>query len=80
MPRPDTKERVYQAFFETESDSTPEEIADQAGVTKRTAKKWIERLSTEGKIKQTRSIGRTNLYELAPEGEVEEHDKLKTES
>ena len=79
MPRPNSRERVFKAFFEMENDSTPEEIADKAGVTKRTAKKWISQLEEIGKIKQTRTIGRTKLYELASEIEVDKQDEIKAE-
>lgn len=66
MPRPEKKRKVLKAFYESESDLAPEEVANKAGTSRRTAKKWIEKLEVEGEIIKTREIGRTSLYKLAP--------------
>lgn len=80
MPRPDAKDRVHEAFLEMENDSTPGEIADKSGVSRRTAKKWIERLLAEGKIEKTREVGRTNLYQITSQTEETTNDKPKAAS
>lgn len=69
MPRPKKKRKVLKAFYETEKDATIEDIADKAGVNRRTAKKWIDKLMGQGDVVKSREIGRTSLYRLAKPSE-----------
>lgn len=64
MPRPDKKKEVKKAFLEGEGAMTTGEIADKACTSRKTAKKWINKLLDKGIIEETRKVGNISFYQL----------------
>ena len=63
----DSREKqVIRVFRETEHpDLSVREVSEEMGVHYHTARKYIKQLESEGVIDQTRSSGKTKLYDLA---------------
>lgn len=76
MPRPTKESKIYKVFCETEQLMTTGEVAEEANVTRATAKKWIDRLVEQGKVKQTRKVGNIALYERASREEAKASQRL----
>lgn len=64
MVRPDTRKKILRVFYRSEKDLSVGEVADKAGVSRKTASKWVDKLEEQGKIEKSREFGRVALYQL----------------
>ena len=70
MPRPKKKSEVVESLENVDEDFTPQELREVIGVSKiskRTVKKYLTELETEGVVEVTRTIGRSKLYRIKGE-------------
>ena len=62
MPRPKKDKKIYKIFCENDEAMTSGQVADKAGVSRATAKKWIDELVKKGKVQQKRKVGNIAFY------------------
>lgn len=56
------KEKILRCLQESEIDLSIQEIANKTGIHRDTVSKWIEVLLSEGKVIETRKVGKARLF------------------